>query len=74
MSWPKDASVRKLTHNLSAVLWVGEERCQFPTPCPLPSAGRRAGPGVMRVGELALPLIGHSILEKEPCILPASEK
>lgn len=34
----------------------------------MPSAGRRAGPEVIRVGELALPLT--SILERGPCILP----
>jgi hypothetical protein len=40
---------------------VATVRARCPTPTPsLPAAGRRAGPRVVRVGEVNLPLIGCS--------------
>lgn len=46
------------------------ERC-LPLPHSLPHmVGKRAGPKVMRVGEMALSFIGYNTWENRCCILP----
>jgi hypothetical protein len=50
------------------------ERYSLFLPCPLPSmASRRSGPGVMRVGDLALSRTGCNPWESRSCTLPGHQ-
>ena len=59
-SWP---------YHLSPVQWCGQERNNLsPLHESPPEAGTRPGPGVMRAGELALPITSYNTLESGSCI------
>ena len=52
----------------TSAAWV-REKDAFPHPHPLPpTTGGRAGPGVMRAGELILPLTCNSTQGPTPCM------
>ena len=59
-SWP---------YHLSPVQWCGQERNNLsPLHESPPEAGTRPGPGVMRAGELILPLTCNSTQGPTPCM------
>lgn len=58
-------SVAELTYNLSAMGYTGKE-VMPPNPSPSLTIGKDAHHGVIRSGELSLPLIRCSTQENEP--------